>query len=67
MKEVRRRPVKEQEGRLGEGENRDRSVDLQDGAPSLERRMRRKPARNAFSGAYQIIHHILWQYLWLGG
>jgi hypothetical protein len=42
-------PLNEQEW-LGEGENRDRSVDVQDVVPSLECLMRRNPARQAFSG-----------------
>jgi hypothetical protein len=49
MKDVRRRPVKEQE-RFGEGENRDKCLDRQHESPSLKRPMRRKPARHAFSG-----------------
>jgi hypothetical protein len=43
MKDVRRRPVKEQEAVWGRGK-RDRSVNVQDEAPSLERRQRRNPA-----------------------
>ncbi len=48
MKDVRRRPVKEQEV-TWEGENRDRCLDRPHEAPSQERLMRRNPARHAFS------------------
>jgi hypothetical protein len=37
-------------------------VGLQDEVSSLYSRMRRKPARNAFTGAGRIIHHLPWQY-----
>jgi len=41
----------------------DRDGDLQDEAACLDSRMREKPARNAFTGACRIIHHLQWQYL----
>jgi hypothetical protein len=43
MKVERRRPVSEQEVVWGKG-NRDKSVNVQDEAPSLERRLKRNPA-----------------------
>jgi hypothetical protein len=37
-------------------------VCLQDEVPYQSSRMRGKPARNEFTGADRIIHHIPWQY-----
>jgi hypothetical protein len=41
---------------------REKQVGLQDEVPSLDGRMRKKAARNAFAKAGRIVHHILWQY-----
>jgi hypothetical protein len=42
-----------------------RRVGLQDEVPYQSSRMRGKLARNEFTGADRIIHHILWQYRYL--
>ena len=39
-----------------------RGGELQDEATCLDSRMRENPARNRFTGACRIIHHIPWQY-----
>jgi hypothetical protein len=49
----------------GEAEGRPRRLGLQDESPSLDSRMRGKPAHNRFAGADRIIHHVPWEHLLL--
>jgi hypothetical protein len=61
VNEGRRRPMKWQ-GQLGEGESTVEAANLKDEVPYLDGRMRKKSARNTFTEAGRIVHHILWQY-----
>ncbi len=51
------------QGQLGEGESTVEAANLKDEVPYLDGRMRKKSARNTFTEAGRIVHHILWQYL----